>query len=276
MKLQKIMIDAGFTCPNRDGKVGLGGCTFCRTESFSPAYCKGSIAQQIAKGKKFFEGKYPEMKYLAYFQAFSNTYAPLDVLKERYEEALAQEDVVGIVIGTRPDCIADDVILYLQELQEKGIKVMVEIGLESLYDKTLVRVNRGHIAAQGTDAIARCTKAGLPVCTHIIFGLPGETREEIIAEADLLNALPISNVKIHQLQVLKGTKMEQEWQQHREDFLSMSVDEYAQLVADFVKRLRKDIVVERFASSAPPELIIAPCWGLKPSEIQKLIDNIIL
>lgn len=276
MKLQKIMIDAGFTCPNRDGKVGVGGCTFCRTESFSPAYCKGSIAQQIAKGKKFFEGKYPDMKYLAYFQAFSNTYAPLNVLKERYEEALAQEDVVGIVIGTRPDCIADDVILYLQELQEKGIKVMVEIGLESLYDKTLVRVNRGHTAAQGADAIARCSKAGLAVCTHIIFGLPGETREEIIAEADLLNALPISNIKIHQLQVLKGTKMEQEWQQHREDFLSMTVDEYAQLVADFVKRLRKDIVVERFASSAPPELIIAPRWGLKPSEIQKLIDNIIL
>lgn len=276
MKLQKIMIDAGFTCPNRDGKVGVGGCTFCRTESFSPAYCKGSIAQQIAKGKKFFEGKYPDMKYLAYFQAFSNTYAPLDVLKERYEEALAQEDVVGIVIGTRPDCIADDIISYLQELQEKGIKVMVEIGLESLYDKTLVRVNRGHTAAQGAVAITRCAKAGLAVCTHIIFGLPGETREEIIAEADLLNALPISNVKIHQLQVLKGTKMEQDWQQHHEDFLSMTVDEYAQLVADFVKRLRKDIVVERFASSAPPELIIAPCWGLKPSEIQKLIDKKLL
>lgn len=273
MKLQKIMIDAGFSCPNRDGKVGVGGCTFCRTESFSPAYCKGSIAQQIQAGKKFFEGKYPEMKYLAYFQAFSNTYAPLPILKQRYEEALTDPDVIGIVVGTRPDCIPDDVISYLASLQSSGISVMVEIGVESLYDRTLERVNRGHTAAQSIDAVKRCANAGLPVCVHIIFGLPGETEEDILAEAEMLNKLPVSNVKIHQLQILKDTAIAKEWEADNSDFLSFSVEEYASLVARFIKLLRSDIHVERFASSAPPSLIISPRWGLKPSEVQSIISS---
>lgn len=273
MKLQKIMIDAGFTCPNRDGKVGVGGCTFCRTESFSPAYCKGSITQQIRAGKKFFEGKYPEMKYLAYFQAFSNTYAPLSVLKQRYEEALADPDVIGLVIGTRPDCIPNDVISYLVSLQSSGISVMVEIGVESFYDRTLDRVNRGHTSAQSIDAVKRCANAGLPVCVHIIFGLPGETEQDILAEADMLNELPVSNVKIHQLQILKDTVIAKEWEADNSDFISFSVERYASLAARFIKQLRTDIHVERFASSAPPSLIISPCWGLKPSEVQSIISS---
>lgn len=267
------MLDAGFTCPNRDGRVGVGGCTFCRTESFSPAYCKGSIREQIVAGKKFFEGKYPEMEYLAYFQAFSNTYAPLEILKEKFEEALSEEDVVGIVIGTRPDCISDEVIAYLTSLQEQGKEVVVEIGVESLYDRTLDRVNRGHSVAQSVDAIRRCAAAGLPVCVHLIFGLPGETVEDILQEAEMLNELPISNLKIHQLQILKDTVMAKEWEEHREDFLSFSVEEYALLVSSFIKKLRKDIHVERFASSAPPSLIISPRWGLKPSMVQSLIES---
>lgn len=273
MKLQKIMIDAGFTCPNRDGKVGVGGCTFCRTESFSPAYCKGSVTQQIQAGKKFFEGKYPEMKYLAYFQAFSNTYAPLPVLKQRYEEALADPDVIGIVVGTRPDCIPDDVISYLASLQSSGISAMVEIGVESFYDHTLERVNRGHSAAQSIDAVKRCAKAGLPVCVHIIFGLPGETEEDILDEADMLKKLPVSNVKIHQLQILKDTAIAKEWAADKSEFISFTVEGYASLVARFIKRLRGDIHVERFASSAPPTLIISPRWGLKPSEVQSIISS---
>lgn len=273
MKLQKIMIDAGFTCPNRDGRVGVGGCTFCLTESFSPSYCKGSISQQIQEGKKFFKGKYPDMKYLAYFQAFSNTYASVDVLEQRYEEALSEEDVEGIVIGTRPDCISDEAIAYLKSIKDRGKCVVVELGLESLYDKTLVRVNRGHTVAQSVDAIQRCADAGLQVGVHLIFGLPGETKDEIVKEADIINALPISNLKIHQLQILKETAMAQEWEEHKEDFLSLDVDEYALLVAAFIKKLRPDIHVERFASSAPPSLIIAPRWGLKPSEVQSLIEK---
>ena len=267
------MLDAGFTCPNRDGRVGVGGCTFCRTESFSPAYCKGTISQQIIAGKKFFEGKYPEMEFLAYFQAFSNTYAPLEILKERFEEALSEEDVVGLVIGTRPDCISNEAIAYLASLQKQGKDIMVEIGVESLYDRTLIRVNRGHSVAQSVDAIRRCASAGLPVCVHLIFGLPGETVEDILHEAEILNELPVSNLKIHQLQILKDTLMAKEWEEHREDFLSFSVEEYASLVANFLKSLRKDIHVERFASSAPPSLIISPCWGLKPSEVQSLIES---
>ncbi|MDO4497364.1 MAG: TIGR01212 family radical SAM protein [Bacteroidales bacterium] len=274
-KLQKIMIDAGFTCPNRDGKVGHGGCTFCRTESFSPAYCQGSIAAQIEAGKKFFAGKYPDMKYLAYFQAFSNTYAPLETLKQRYSEALACNDVVGLVIGTRPDCLPNEVVHYLAELNQTT-SVMVEIGVESFYDKTLQRINRGHTSAQSIDAIERCAAAGLPVCIHLIVGLPGESEAEILSEAEIINHLPVSSLKLHQLQILKQTAMAHDWELHRADFLDLSLDCYAQLVARFVRRLRPEVHVERFASSSPPSLLIAPRWGKKPSEVQKIIESYII
>jgi len=275
MKLQKLMLDGGFSCPNRDGHVGTGGCTFCRTDAFNPSYCRSStsISEQLEAGKRFFAGKYPDMKYLAYFQAYSNTYAPLNVLRQRYEEALSVEDVVGLVIGTRPDCIEDDVLQYLADLQDKGFLITLELGIESFYDKTLQRINRGHTVEDCLTAIQRCADAGINTTIHLILGLPGETKADILAETDIINRLPIQSIKLHQLQILKGTVIAQEYANHPEDFLSMNIDEYATLVAEFISRLRKDIHIERFASSAPSDLIIAPRWGLKPSEVQQRIEE---
>lgn len=273
MKLQKIMLDAGFTCPNRDGGVGYGGCTFCRTASFNPSYCTGTITEQLQKGKQFFAGKYPDMKFLAYFQAYSNTYAPLQVLRQRYEEALADPDVVGLVIATRPDCLADEVLQYLQSLKQKGYSITIELGIESLYDKTLVRINRGHTAQQSREAILRCSEAGFSPTIHLMLGLPGESRDEILAQAPMLNLLPIAALKLHQLQILHGTRMADEWQQHPEDFLNPTLPDYITLVRQFITQLRPDIRIERYASSAPPGLLIAPRWGLKPSEIERLITT---
>lgn len=276
MKLQKIMIDGGFTCPNRDGSLGLGGCTFCRTDSFSPAYCKGDIKTQIEAGKRFFQGKYPDMKYLAYFQSYSNTYGDEEEIVRKYHEALDVEDVTGLVIGTRPDCVPDNILSRLQKIKSQGYSVQIELGLESLYDRTLQRVNRGHSVAQSIDAVKRCADAEFEVCVHLIFGLPGETRDDILASAEMLNTLPVTSIKIHQLQILKGTKMAEEWETHPNDFLLFSVEEYASLIVDFIQRLRKDIHIERFASSAPPALVIAPNWRIKPSEVQKIIDQLYL
>ncbi len=275
MKLQKLMLDGGFSCPNRDGRVGTGGCTFCRTDAFNPSYCRlsTSISEQLEAGKRFFAGKYPNMKYLAYFQAYSSTYAPMDVLRQRYEEALSVEDVVGLVIGTRPDCITDDVLQYLSELQEKGYLVTLELGVESFYDKTLQRINRGHSAQDSITAIRQCADAGINTTIHLILGLPGETKDELLAETEIINRLPIQSLKLHQLQILKGTIIAHEYAEHPEDFLSMNIDEYASLVAEFISRIRKDIHIERFASSSPSDLIIAPRWGLKPSEVQQRIEE---
>lgn len=271
MKLQKIMIDAGFTCPNRDGKVGTGGCSYCRTDSFSPAYCHGDIARQLSEGKRFFSGKYPEMKYLAYFQAYSNTYAPLDVLRQRYEEALTVPEVVGLVIGTRPDCLSDEVLAYLSSLNITRTHVVLEIGVESFYDATLRRINRGHTAQDSLLAIRRSATAGLPVTIHLIIGLPGETRQMILDETEQINALPITAVKLHQLQILRGTRMLDDWQQHPSDFLSPTLEEYVSLLREFKHRLRPDITIERYASSAPSHLLVAPRWGLKPSQIEAMV-----
>ena len=269
------MLDGGFSCPNRDGRVGTGGCTFCRTDAFNPSYCRRStsISEQLEAGKRFFAGKYPDMKYLAYFQAYSCTYAPLAVLKQRYEEALSVEDVVGLVIGTRPDCLDDDVLHYLDELQQKGFLITLELGVESFYDKTLRRVNRGHSAQDSITAIRRCVQAGIDTTIHLILGLPGETKDELMAETSIINSLPITAIKLHQLQILKDTAMAEEFAKHPEDFLSMSINDYVELVTSFISRLRKDIRIERFAASAPSELIISPRWGLKPSEVQQRIEE---
>lgn len=273
VKLQKIMLDGGFTCPNRDGRVGQGGCTFCMCESFNPDYCRSNatITEQIEAGKVFFRGKYPNMKYLAYFQAYSSTYAPLEVLRQRYDEALAVEDVVGLVVATRPDCISDEVLQLLVSIRDKGYSVALELGCESFYDRTLQRVNRGHTARQSYEAIRLCQEYDIPVTLHLMFGLPGESREDILAEADILNSLPIEKVKLHQLQILRGTRMAREWEERREDFLDFTLETYACLVADFVQRLREGICVERFASSAPRDMLLAPRFGVKPSVVEARI-----
>lgn len=266
-KVQKISLNAGFTCPNRDGQVGVGGCTYCNNQTFNPEYCETtkSITQQLGEGKRFFARKYPEMKYLAYFQAYTNTYDSLENLISKYEEALSVPDVVGIVIGTRPDCMPDALLDYLQELSQRAF-LIVEYGVESVYDKTLLRINRGHTHAQTVDAIARTASRGIMVGVHLILGLPGESREEMLREAEILSSLPVTMLKLHQLQLIKGTKMAEEYFANPSDFHLFTADEYIDLVIDFVERLRPSIVLERFVSQSPSSLLAIPGWGLKNYE----------
>ena len=266
-KVQKISIDGGFTCPNRDGTKGTGGCTYCNNRTFNPAYChrNRSVTEQMNEGIAFFAHKYPKMRYLAYFQAYTNTYDSLEVLRARYEEALRVDGCVGLVIGTRPDCMPEELLDYLQELSHK-VYVMVEYGVESTDDATLRRINRGHDYATAIDAIRRTAARGLPVGVHIILGLPGEERASLIRQARQLSELPITTLKLHQLQLIRGTRMAEEFDESPEDFHLFELDEYIEVVVDYLENLRPDIVVERFASQSPKELLIAPDWGLKNYE----------
>jgi hypothetical protein len=266
-KTQKISLNAGFTCPNRDGRVGTGGCTYCNNQTFNPDYCQTekSVAQQLEEGKQFFARKYPEMKYLAYFQAYTNTYDSLDSLRSKYEEALRVAGVVGLVIGTRPDCMPADLLDYLEELSRRTF-LLVEYGVESVYDETLRRINRGHTHAQTVDAIRRTAERGIRVGAHLILGLPGESRAMMLAEAGALSALPLTTLKLHQLQLIRGTRMAEEYLQNPADFHLFSADEYIDLVIDFVERLRPDLVLERFVSQSPSSLLAVPGWGLKNHE----------
>lgn len=267
MKVQKISLNAGFTCPNRDGRVGTGGCTYCNNQTFNPEYCCTSktITQQLEEGKVFFSRKYPEMKYLAYFQAYTNTYDSIDNLKDKYEEALSVEGIVGIVIGTRPDCMPEELLDYLSELNKRTF-LIVEYGVESVYDATLKRINRGHFHSQTVDAIKKTAERGIRVGVHLILGLPGETKEQILEEAKVISSLPITTLKLHQLQLIKGTKMAEEYFADSSDFHLFTADEYIDLVIDFVERTRKDVVLERFVSQSPASLLAIPGWGLKNYE----------
>lgn len=273
-KIQKISLNAGFSCPNRDGTKGRGGCTYCNNQTFNPEYCQTekSITQQLAEGKAFFARKYPEMKYLAYFQAYTNTYAELEILKKKYEEALSVKDVTGLVIGTRPDCMPDDLLDYIKKLNRDHF-ILIEYGIESTYDKTLKRINRGHTFADTIDAIERTAARNILTGGHMIFGLPGETRKEIISQAGTLSGLPLNTLKIHQLQLIRGTQMTKEYDEYTGDFHLLSVDEYIELVIEFIENLRQDIVLERFISQSPPELLIAPDWGVKNYEFNSKIKK---
>lgn len=266
-KVQKISVNAGFTCPNRDGRVGTGGCTYCNNQTFNPDYCatEKSIIQQLEEGKRFFARKYPDMKYLAYFQAYTNTYDTFENLKVKYEEALSVPDVVGIVIGTRPDCMPDPLLDYLEALNRRTF-LIVEYGIESVYDATLSRINRAHTHAQAVDAIQRTAARGICVGAHLILGLPNESREAMLHEADILSALPITLLKLHQLQLIKGTRMAAEYAAAPSDFHLFTPDEYIDLVIDFIERLRPDLVLERFVSQSPSSLLAIPGWGLKNHE----------
>lgn len=267
VKAQKISLNAGFTCPNRDGRVGIGGCTYCNNQTFNPDYCvtDKTVARQLEEGKSFFARKYPEMKYLAYFQAYTNTYDSIDNLRAKYEEALSVPDVVGLVIGTRPDCMPDALLDYLSEVNRRTF-LIVEYGVESVYDTTLQHINRGHTHAQTIDAITRTAARGIRVGAHLILGLPLESREELIAEAGILSALPLTTLKLHQLQLIKGTRMAEEYAQQPADFHLFTAEEYIDLVIDFVERLRPDIVLERFVSQSPSSLLAVEGWGLKNHE----------
>lgn len=266
-KVQKISVNAGFTCPNRDGTKGFGGCTYCNNQTFNPAYCRDdrSVTMQLEEGKRFFVRKYPQMKYLAYFQAYTNTYGELELLKRMYEEALAVEGVVGLVIGTRPDCMPDSLLDYLEEVNRRTF-LLVEYGIESADDRTLERINRGHSFACTEDAVRRTAARGIRTGGHVILGLPGESREDLIKQAERLSELPLTTLKMHQLQLIRGTRMAHEYALHPEEFHLFSADEYIDLVIDYVEHLRPDLILERFVSQSPRELLIAPDWGLKNHE----------
>lgn len=261
-RVQKLSIDGGFSCPNRDGSVGWGGCRFCSPSSYSPlGVSRGlSIPQQLEEGKRFFSRKYPDMKYLAYFQSFSSTYAPLDVIQSRFQQALEVKDVVGLVVSTRPDLLGDDVLDYLQSLSERCFLIL-EIGVESFSDDVLRSVNRGHRVADSISAIRRASEHELNVGVHLIAGLPGENMENFVNGARFLSSLPVRIVKLHQLQVLRGTALEADYISKR--FHVLSEEEYLRCVCGFLCRLRGDVVVERFLSQSPRNMVIAPDWGTK-------------
>ena len=271
-KVQKISVDAGFTCPNRDGRIGRGGCTFCDNNTFNPSYCNknSSIREQLETGKKFFARKYPEMKYLAYFQAYTNTYAPLDTLKRMYEEALGTENVVGIVIGTRPDCVNKELLDYLGSLSQR-VFVSVEYGIESTNDTTLKNINRGHSFDCTRRAISETAARGITVGGHIILGLPGEDTQESLRQASIISQTELDILKIHQLQIIRGTRLEREYSEH--PFHLYTPEEYIGLLTEYIRRLRPNIVLDRFTSQSPADMLVAPRWGLKNHEFADRLAN---
>ena len=271
-KVQKISVDAGFTCPNRDGHISNGGCTFCNNDTFNPSYCDKdrSVKEQLDTGKRFFARKYPDMRYLAYFQAFTNTYAPLDTLKRLYEEALNTEDVVGIVIGTRPDCVSPALLDYLAALARQSF-VSVEYGIESTNDATLKRINRGHTFDCARRAIAETAARGITTGGHVILGLPGEDEAESLRQAADISATAIRTLKIHQLQIIRGTRLAHEYTER--PFHLYSPDEYIALLTEYIRRLRPGIVLDRFTSQSPSDMLVAPRWGLKNHEFANLLAN---
>ena len=273
-RIQKVSINAGFTCPNRDGSKGWGGCTYCNNQTFSPGYCKPtkSVGQQVEEGILFFDHKYSSQQYLAYFQSYTNTYDGIDKLKALYEEALSNPKVSGLVVGTRPDCVNDELLDYFAELSKKHY-VMIEYGIESTSNETLEFINRGHSYEEAEDAIRATAKRGIRTGAHIILGLPKEDRATILSHATKLSELPLTALKIHQLQLVKGTKMAIQYEENPEWFNLFTVEEYCDLAIDFIELLNPKIGIERFISQSPPKLLIAPEWGLKNFEFLKLIEN---
>jgi hypothetical protein len=275
-RVQKISIDAGFTCPNRDGLRGTGGCSYCNNLTFSPAYCnlEKSVTVQLNEGIAFFARKYNSMKFLAYFQSYSNTYAPLENLKLLYEEALSHPDVLGLVIATRPDCLTVEILDYLQELAAKYY-IMLEFGVESHLNSSLDRMNRGHSFEESVWALEETARRNIHNCAHLILGLPGESENDWLNQAKVISQLPVENLKLHQLQIHKGTRMFQEYRQNPEEFHMFTVEEYLNLVVKYLELLTPKIVVERFVSEAPDELLVAPRWGLKNFEFTAKLEKLL-
>jgi radical SAM protein (TIGR01212 family) len=287
-RLQKIVLDAGFTCPNRDGKVGRGGCTYCDNAAFHPSYSTAgkSLHLQLDEGIEFHKVRYRTTEhYLAYFQSFSNTYAPLERLKALYEEALSHPSVVGLVIGTRPDCVDEEKLDYLAQLASSVILseakdlprhpvIIVEYGIESCYDSTLQRINRGHDFETARKAIEMTAARGIDVGAHFILGLPGENRQMMLEACRLINALPIRSAKFHQLQIVKGTRMEKEYAERPEDFERFTLDEYLDFFVDMLEHLRPDLYIERFVGEVPPRFVNETPWGLiRNVELLRLLDK---
>jgi radical SAM protein (TIGR01212 family) len=266
-KVQKISINAGFTCPNRDGTKGIGGCTYCDNRAFSPQYAAAhkTVAQQLEEGIRFFARKYPAMRYLAYFQSYTNTYGQTDQLLEKYAEALSCKGVEGLIISTRPDCMANDLLIELQKLSQRYF-LLVEYGVESTCNETLNLVNRRHSWEDSIDAIRRTAERGIRCGTHLILGLPGESRATMLAHADRISDLPLTTVKLHQLQILRGTAMEQLYCEQPDLFHLFTVDEYIDLCHDFVGRLNPDFYLDRLTAQSPANMLAVGGWGLKNHE----------
>ena len=275
MKVQKLSIDAGFTCPNRDGSIGRGGCIYCNNASFTPGYCspRDPVEVQIEKGKAFFRRKYPEMKYLAYFQSYTNTFGrSADALTDMYRKASESGDVVGVIIGTRPDCIPDDLLDGLAGLNRKK-PVIVEIGAETSSDETLRLINRNHTWAQVEDSVERLHSKGIRVGLHLIAGLPGENGEDVIKTVRKACALPIDSIKMHQLQIVKGTPLLERWEKGEIEVEPFTLEDYIELCVRIVKSVPRHICIERFLASSPPEMVAAPKWGLKNYQFTNLLHN---
>ena len=293
-RLQKIVLDAGFSCPNRDGKVGRGGCSYCDNAAFHPSYSTAgkSLHQQLDEGIEFHKVRYRTTEhYLAYFQSFSNTYAPLERLKKLYEEALSHPSVVGLVIGTRPDCVDEEKLDYLADLaqgrvlsgwsrslanepERKAPVVVIEYGIESCFDQTLERINRGHDFETARRAVEMTAARGLDVGAHFILGLPGETRQMMLDSCAIINELPLRSIKFHQLQIVKGTRMEKEFAERRQDFECFTMDEYLDFFVDILERLSPAISIERFVGEVPPRFVNETPWGLiRNVELIRLLEQ---
>jgi radical SAM protein (TIGR01212 family) len=263
-RVQKLAIDAGFTCPNRDGTKGRGGCSYCDNDAFNPSYChpEKSVSTQIREGIEFHSNRYRRAsRYLAYFQPYSNTYAPVEKLKTIYSQALEFPDIIGLVIGTRPDCIDEEKLEYFRSLSRSHY-IMLEYGLESCYNRTLERINRGHTFEDAVRALELSHQYQLKTGIHLIFGLPGESCDDMMMEAELISSLPVSNVKFHQLQIIKGTRMAMEYIESPGDFVQFTLGEYIEFIIDFVEKLNPGFVIERFAGEVPPRFLEGPGWGL--------------
>ena len=276
-RVQKITIDAGFTCPNRDGTCGRGGCTFCNNKAFNPSYNDpdNSITEQIRQGMEFHRTRYRKAsQYLAYFQAYSNTYADLSILKSRYEQALKIPGIIGIVIGTRPDCVDEEKLDYFRELSERSF-VVVEYGIESLLNKTLQRVNRGHDVETTIRAIHETAKRGIRVGGHMIIGLPGETKEDFLDSAAQLANWPLNNIKFHQLQMIRGTAMGEEFRERPEDFTDFTMEEYLNLMQEIIERLNPAFVVERIAGEVSPGMNLREGWGVRYDVVLRNFEELL-
>jgi hypothetical protein len=271
-RVQKLSVSSGLSCPNRDGILGTGGCTFCQNQAFTPSYADSSlsITNQLEAGKRFFAKKNSKAKYLAYFQSFSNTYAPLSQLHKMYEEALSVPDVAGLIIATRPDCVTPALLDYFKDLSRRTF-LLIEYGIESANDDTLRRIHRGHSFQQSQEAVQLTAERGIWVGSHIILGFPWEDRSELMRQADLIAQLPLTTLKLHQLQVIRDTEMARQYE--AAPWHMPSAQEYADLVVEYVSHLPSSIILDRFVSQSPPELVIAPRWGIKSSEFDKQLQH---
>ena len=275
-RVQKVSINAGFTCPNRDGTKGTGGCTYCVNDAFNPSYCRPdkSVTVQIREGIDFHKKRYRRASfYLAYFQAYSNTYSSAEILRELYEEALRFPGVIGLIIGTRPDCIDEQKLGYLKDLAQKYY-VTVEYGIETCYDKTLLRINRAHTFADAVNAVRLTSEYGINTGAHFIFGLPGETEKDMLEEALKISELPLTTVKFHQLQIIKGTAIEREYKNNPSDFKLFTWEEYLSFIIRFLEHFTPKIMIERFTGEVPPKFLAATPWDSKRNDqISGLIEN---